>query len=173
MSLDDRIEAMARRVERDEREIGVLSTGEQIAVCVVLDRRDLVPAPYNESWQDALDRLGEEWLAASRRVAKRFEPRPTSPPVDKPLQDAIAMRERDYERALDRLERRVEDMGPRALEAVRELREALFLLRCLRRALAGRNVEEIHRAFGAPGDFGYETLIGDTLSKIYRGEGAG
>lgn len=168
-TLEERIEAMARRVERDQREIGVLSTGEQIAVCVVLDRRDLVPPPYNDSWQDALDRLGEEWLAASRRVAKRFEPRPSSPPVDKPLQDAIAARELDYERALDRLERRNEDARGEA--AVRELREALFLLRCLRRALTGRSVEEIHRAFGAPGDFGYGTPIGDALRRVYFGEG--
>src|SRR5687767_12678403 len=73
MTLDDRIEAMVGRVELDEQEIGVLSTGEQIAVAVVLDRRDLVPPPYHESWQDALDRLGDEWLAASRRVAKRRE----------------------------------------------------------------------------------------------------
>jgi hypothetical protein len=68
-ALDRRIAAMVARVEHDEREIGVLSTGEQIAVAVVLDRRDLVPPPYHDSWQDALDRLGEEWLAACRRVA--------------------------------------------------------------------------------------------------------
>jgi hypothetical protein len=44
------------------------------------------------------------------------------------------------------------------------------LVRCLRRLLAGRSVDEVHRAFGAPGDFGYETAIGDALSRVYRGE---
>lgn len=70
-TLDRRIEGLVERVVRDERELGVLSTGEQIAVAVVLDRRDLVPPPYNDSWQDALDRLGDDWLAACRRVASR------------------------------------------------------------------------------------------------------
>lgn len=52
-------------------------------------------------------------------------------------------------------------------QAARDVREAAELVRCLRRLLAGRTVEEIHRAFGAPGDFGYETPIGDALARVY------
>lgn len=85
--------------------------------------------------------------------------------MSKLLQDAIAKRERDYVRALDALRRDDEPDG-----VVHDLREAIELARCCRRLLAGRSVEEIHRAFGAPGDFGYDTPIGDALSKIYRGE---
>lgn len=80
LTLDERIAAMVEQVELDEDEIGVLSTGEQIAVAVVLDRRDLVPAPYNDSWQGALERLGEDWLAACRRVARRRSSSATSSP---------------------------------------------------------------------------------------------
>jgi len=38
-------------------------------------------------------------------------------------------------------------------------------LRCLARILEGK---EIHRAFGAPGDWGYGTPIGDALAAAYR-----
>jgi len=47
------------------------------------------------------------------------------------------------------------------------LREAIELARCLRRLVPGRTVAEIHRAFGAPGDFGYEHPIGDALARVY------
>lgn len=64
-----RIEAMVRRVQDDESEIGVLSTGEGIAVAVVLDRRDLLPSLYPD-WASAVERPGEEWhcLEASRTI---------------------------------------------------------------------------------------------------------
>lgn len=39
------------------------------------------------------------------------------------------------------------------------------LLRVLGRMIEGRGVLE---AFGAPGDWGYETLIGEALMKIHR-----
>jgi hypothetical protein len=53
---------------------------------------------------------------------------------------------------------------------IRDLREALELVGCLRRLIAGRTVAEIHKAFGAPGDFGYETPIGDALYQLYQGK---
>ena len=49
------------------------------------------------------------------------------------------------------------------------LREAVEMTGCMRRLLAGRTIDEIHRAFGAPGDFGYETPIGAALAAAYRG----
>lgn len=80
----------------------------------------------------------------------------------KTLQNAIAQRQKAYHDALDRL---AEDADDRWL-----LREAIELAGCLRRALEapGLKVEDIHRAFGAPGDFGYGTPIGDALAQLYR-----
>jgi hypothetical protein len=94
--------------------------------------------------------------------------------MSKPLIDAIAKRERDYLRAIDDIDN-ASDAADAAevcdLErAASTLREAFELVRCLRRLLDGRTVQEIHSAFGAPGDFGYETPIGDALSRLYRGE---
>lgn len=67
----------------------------------------------------------------------------------------------------------------RCLEAVDRLRdedhpdaeawrEAVELIGCLRRLVQGSTVREIHRAFGAPGDFGYETPIGQALAAVYH-----
>ncbi len=47
--------------------------------------------------------------------------------------------------------------------------EAIDLMDVLRKLVAGRSVREIHSAFGAPGNWGYETPIGDALSKLYAG----
>lgn len=83
-----------------------------------------------------------------------------------PLVDALRQREKDYTAALDLL-RETADDGDFA--DVRVLREAIELVRCLRRLVPHCNVGVIHRAFGAPGDFGYDTPVGDALSRIYRG----
>lgn len=48
-----------------------------------------------------------------------------------------------------------------------QLRDAPTLIGCLRRLAQGRSAEELHAAFGAPGDFGYETPLGDALYRIY------
>lgn len=84
------------------------------------------------------------------------------------LDKALVSRARAYRAALDALEAcaREEDEEAASL-AARELREAIELVACLRRLLAGRTVEEVHRAFGAPGDFGYETPIGAALARVY------
>lgn len=50
------------------------------------------------------------------------------------------------------------------------LEEAAELARCLARLVRQRTLREIHDAFGAPGDFGYGTPIGDALAKLYRGD---
>lgn len=88
--------------------------------------------------------------------------------MSKKLQDALQRKERIYAAAVDRLRAIVEN-DPEAWDATTELREAVELVRCLRRLLDGRSLNEIHRAFGAPGDFGYDTPIGDALSSVYRG----
>jgi hypothetical protein len=81
-----------------------------------------------------------------------------------PLIDAIATCERRHRETLETL---------RDLDAddAWKLREAIELVGCLRRLVAGSTVTEIYKAFGAPGDFGYDTPIGAALAKFYRGEG--
>jgi hypothetical protein len=91
------------------------------------------------------------------------------------LVDALAKQERTYRTAIDRLR----DMAPENAETEAEvtrlvwaLREAVELVGCLRRLLPAQTVGDIHRAFGAPGDFGYDTPIGDALANIYLTAGA-
>lgn len=73
---EKRIAQMCRAVERDESNFGVLSTGEKIAVALVLDRRDL--CEFWGSMLECVERLGPEWHAAAFRVQRngwREEPR--------------------------------------------------------------------------------------------------
>lgn len=48
--------------------------------------------------------------------------------------------------------------------------EAAELIGCLRRLVAGASISyaDLQRAFGAPGNWGYETPIGDALAQVYR-----
>jgi len=88
-----------------------------------------------------------------------------SAPTDD-LVRAVAAVERDARRVRDRL-RDAEDITTTAEENTLAL--VAELAGCLRRLLPGRTVSEIHNAFGAPGDFGYETALGDALARFYRG----
>lgn len=63
-----RIRAKVRMVDADEATLGLLSTGELIAVIFVLDRFDLFG-----QWGtmlDGIDRLGPEWLRAALYVQR-------------------------------------------------------------------------------------------------------
>jgi hypothetical protein len=68
-SIVEIIERMSQRVAEDESRIGVYSTGEFIAVCMVLDRYDLLKAAHY-TMLEAVERLGEEWLAAAKEVQR-------------------------------------------------------------------------------------------------------
>jgi hypothetical protein len=59
-----RLVDLARSVDADPANIGVLSTGEACAVALLLDRHDLLDR-YKHPL-DALDRLGPEWEKAVR-----------------------------------------------------------------------------------------------------------
>lgn len=59
-----------RDVERREESFGVLSTGEQIAVALVLDRESLLRRCGYSTMLRAVDRLGDSWLAAAIRVQR-------------------------------------------------------------------------------------------------------
>ena len=67
-SIENALKGKARMVLADERAIGVLSTGEQIAVAFILDRSDLFPHGY--SMLDAVSRLGPEWAEAALQVQR-------------------------------------------------------------------------------------------------------
>lgn len=53
----------------DETRFGVLSTGERIAVAVVLDRYDLLQRAWG-TIAEAIDRLGPLWTEAALRVQR-------------------------------------------------------------------------------------------------------
>jgi hypothetical protein len=64
------IARMVASVAEDEARIGVLSTGEAIAVALVLNRADLLPHG-GYTWIEAVDRLGPEWFSAAQAVQRQ------------------------------------------------------------------------------------------------------
>lgn len=84
------------------------------------------------------------------------------------LRAALEKRVRVYDAAIERLRSAVE-LDADLFRASGALREAIELVRVLRRLVLGRSAFELHEAFGAPGDFGYETPIGAALNTVYRG----
>lgn len=67
--MSDTVEAimrMVKTVSANEARFGVLSTGEKLAVALVLDRKDLL-AEVNGGYTmlEAINRLGPEWTAAA------------------------------------------------------------------------------------------------------------
>ena len=69
LEIEKRLALMADAVDQDETRFGVLSTGERIAVALVLERPDLLK---KDGWTilKAVDRLGPEWTAAAREVQR-------------------------------------------------------------------------------------------------------
>lgn len=77
-------------------------------------------------------------------------------------------RERAYEEALEEIRTLPLAGDEQFFGHRRALREAVELARVARRLLWGRvGVREVHAAFGAPGDWGYETEIGRALATLY------
>lgn len=60
-----------------------------------------------------------------------------------------------------------DDGSEEAMRKREAIRTAQTLLECLCALTKGRTMRSIHDAFGAPGDFGYQTPIGQDLRKIY------
>lgn len=85
------------------------------------------------------------------------------------LTKALIRRTNEYSASLDHI-RGVIENDPESYDHTVHLREALELTRCLRRLVPHCSLAQIHQAFGAPGDFGYESVIGDALARLYRGE---
>jgi hypothetical protein len=64
-----RIADLVQQCEGNLRSIGVRSTGEAIAIALVLNRVDLLPDGYTHVLH-AVDRLGDDWLKAAIEVAR-------------------------------------------------------------------------------------------------------
>lgn len=61
---------LAEHVARNEDSIGVLSTGQYLAVALVLDRHDLIQQSRYPTMLEAAMRLGPEWLEAALEVQR-------------------------------------------------------------------------------------------------------
>ena len=66
---ESQIRAKVRMVAHDPRSFGLLSTGERIAVAMVLDRYDLLQDAWG-SMLEAVNRLGPEWTQAALRIQR-------------------------------------------------------------------------------------------------------
>jgi len=90
------------------------------------------------------------------------------------LVSAIYARERALREAYYELRDRFSEDGYQAdadsavSKALRDVRESFNLVSALRRAVAGMDRGEVLRVFGAPGDYGYETDVGQALDRFYR-----
>jgi hypothetical protein len=66
---EKQIRAKVRMVVASEASFGVLSSGECIAVALVLDRYDLLQRTWG-TVLESIDRLGEQWTVAALRVQR-------------------------------------------------------------------------------------------------------
>jgi hypothetical protein len=66
----EQIRAKVKMVVADETTFGVLSTGERIAVALVLERYDLLQRVWGPVLE-SIDRLGPVWTDAALRVQRR------------------------------------------------------------------------------------------------------
>ena len=74
MNTAQKILALVEAARADEACISVLSTGEALAVALVLDRPDLMPVGYTTL--EAVERLGEDWTRAALVVQRCLGPMP-------------------------------------------------------------------------------------------------
>lgn len=64
----------SRRSRLTKAKFGVLSTGEFLAVALVLDREDLLKASRGDyTMLEAADRLGNDWFDAALRVQRSID----------------------------------------------------------------------------------------------------
>lgn len=93
----------------------------------------------------------------------------------KPLQDALRAEANRLDAELDNLRSidlsATEDGGIEntIYESVSQLRLGIVLIRVLSRLVAHAPLHRLHEAFGAPGDFGYESRLGQALYALYQG----
>ena len=68
--LERRIAALVAEVEKNQQRIRIFSTGEQIAVALVLDRSELFPHG-GYTMLEAVERLRPDWTRAALLVQRR------------------------------------------------------------------------------------------------------
>jgi hypothetical protein len=86
------------------------------------------------------------------------------------LQGAIQERVNLYNAGIDRLRALASSEAENEVyDVTMLLREAVELGRVLHRLVPDLTVQQVHKTFGAPGDFGYENPIGAALDRTYRG----
>lgn len=86
------------------------------------------------------------------------------------LHDTLRLQETKYQVALDYVVTFIE-RNDGLYEEARILRDAIEVAKATRRIVERLSVAQVHEAFGAPGDWGYDTPIGAALSDTYRGKG--
>lgn len=65
------IRRLVTAVQANEQRFGVFSTGEKLAVALVLDRKDLLAEVHGGyTMLEAVERLGPEWTAAAITVQR-------------------------------------------------------------------------------------------------------
>lgn len=85
-----------------------------------------------------------------------------------PLVRALLLRQDEYGDALDRIRDIAGDGADEEIHKLTALlRENVELAGVLRRAVASLSLQQLRGAFGAPGDFGYETPLGAALAQVY------
>jgi hypothetical protein len=67
--LETRLSEMADACAADPKHRGVLSSSEQLAIAIILNREDWL-SEWNYTMLEAVDRIGPEWMIAAHRVAK-------------------------------------------------------------------------------------------------------
>lgn len=115
-------------------------------------------------------------LRGVARVGRGRKGAIVSAPDTGPLVASLGREAQACDDAIDRLRALADDgaddgVASEIYDLTARLRVAVELVRCLRRLAEGRTVADLHRAFGAPGDWGYSTPLGDALARLYRGEG--
>lgn len=105
------------------------------------------------------------FLAALDRLERGASPSRPAPDPNAALIRALQGEQKDIRQTFDRL--LVVIGAGESSRVVDQFRNALEYIACLRRLLVGRSLREVHDAFGAPGDFGYEHPVGMALAEIY------
>ena len=59
--MENEITRVVKMIRADEKNVGLLSTGEVIAAALLFNRVDWLPSAYRHPL-DAIDRLGSSWL---------------------------------------------------------------------------------------------------------------
>jgi len=87
------------------------------------------------------------------------------------LARAVLKMSEESRESIDRLnDLATDEIEDQFCSEIRRLHRTVRLVEILSELVTGCTAQQIHAAFGAPGDWGYETPLGDALHRIYRDE---